>query len=76
MKVNTKKAVWVVSIIVSVCFLVWSVCVVAKVFANPMFASFWWLSVEQASMVAYPVMAFSGFSFAAVVVYFKGFFKK
>jgi hypothetical protein len=41
-----------------------------------MFASFWWLSVEQASMVAYPVMAFSGFSFAAVVVYFKGFFKK
>lgn len=73
---NVKKTVLTVGLVASVCFLVWSVCVVAKVFANPIFASFWWLSVEQASMIAYPVMTFSGFSFAAVVVYFKGFFKK
>jgi len=76
MKVNTKKAVLAVVVIVSMCFLVWSVGVATKVFANPVFASFWWLSIEQANMVAYPVIVFSSFSFAIVAFYFKGLLKK
>jgi hypothetical protein len=76
MNLNTKKAVLEVAVIVSVCFLVWSVGVATKVFANPVFASFWWLSIEQANMVAYPVIAFSSFSFATVAFYFKGLVKK
>jgi hypothetical protein len=56
----TKKEIIITSItITSLSFLVWSIAMASKFFANPAFSVFWWLNLEQANAITYPALIIS-----------------